>query len=210
MKREVITNNVFKVKNENGESVECTVLFTFSSTETNKDYIVYTDNSKNDLGEINVYANTFDKTGSSKVLNKIETEEEWNTTIDSFVVLQPTSPLRISEDIDGAVQLFNDRKADSVVTYVKEAHPVFWHKKIDENNKLEDLFEGTIANRQELPTTYYPNGAVYVFSTAMIRQRKYYTDKSYAYIMPRERSVDIDFLDDFKYAEFLMQSRNMK
>ena len=60
MKREVITNNVFKVKNENGESVECTVLFTFSSTETNKDYIVYTDNSKNDLGEINVYANTFD------------------------------------------------------------------------------------------------------------------------------------------------------
>lgn len=44
----------------------------------------------------------------------------------------------------------------------------------------------------------------------MIRQRKYYTDKSYAYIMPRERSVDIDFLDDFKYAEFLMQSRNMK
>lgn len=79
MKREVITNNVFKVKNEDGESVECTVLFTFSSTETNKDYIVYTDNSKNDLGEINVYANTFDKTGSSKVLNKIETEEEWNT-----------------------------------------------------------------------------------------------------------------------------------
>lgn len=134
-------------------------------------------------------------------------EEEWNTTIDSFVVLQPTSPLRISEDIDGAVQLFNDRKADSVVTYVKEAHPVFWHKKIDENNKLEDLFEGTIANRQDLPTTYYPNGAVYVFSTAMIRQRKYYTDKSYAYIMPRERSVDIDFLDDFKYAEFLMQNK---
>ena len=84
---------------------------------------------------------------------------------------------------------------------------VFWHKKIDENNKLEDLFEGTIANRQELPTTYYPNGAVYVFSTAMIRQRKYYTDKSYAYIMPRERSVDIDFLDDFKYAEFLMQNK---
>ena len=137
-------------------------------------------------------------------------EKEWNTKIDSFVVLQPTSPLRIAEDVDGAVELFNTRKADSVVTYVKEAHPVFWHKKIDENNKLEDLFEGTIANRQELPTTYYPKGAEYVFSTEMIRQKKYYTDKSYAYIMPRERSVDIDFIDDFKYAEFLMVSRNIK
>ena len=126
-------------------------------------------------------------------------EKEWNTKIDSFVVLQPTSPLRIAEDVDGAVELFNTRKADSVVTYVKEAHPVFWHKKIDENN-----------NRQALPTTYYPNGAVYVFSTEMIRQKKYYTDKSYAYIMPRERSVDIDFIDDFKYAEFLMVSRNIK
>lgn len=135
-------------------------------------------------------------------------EKEWNIKIDSFVVLQPTSPLRISEDIDGAVQLFNARKADSVVSYVKEAHPVFWHKKIGKDNKLEDLFESTLANRQDFPITYYPNGAVYVFSTAMIRQRKYYTDMSYAYIMPRERSVDIDFLEDFKYAEFLMQSRN--
>lgn len=137
-------------------------------------------------------------------------EKEWNMKIDSFVVLQPTSPLRLSADIDGAVELFNARKADSVVTYVKEAHPVFWHKKVDDNNKIEDLFEGTIANRQELPITYYPNGAVYVFSTNLIRQRKYYSENSYAYIMPRERSVDIDFLEDFKYAEFLMQSRNMK
>ena len=109
-------------------------------------------------------------------------EKEWNTKIDSFVVLQPTSPLRIAEDIDGAVELFNARNADSVVTYVKEAHPIFWHKKIDENNKLEDIFEGTIANRQELPITYYPNGAVYVFSTEMIRQKKYYTDKSLSLI----------------------------
>ena len=135
-------------------------------------------------------------------------EKEWNTKIDSFVVLQPTSPLRIAEDIDGAVELFNARNADSVVTYVKEAHPIFWHKKIDENNKLEDIFEGTIANRQELPITYYPNGAV--FSTEMIRQKKYYTDKSYAYIMPRERSIDIDFIDDFKYAEFLMSNSKDK
>ena len=44
----------------------------------------------------------------------------------------------------------------------------------------------------------------------MIRQKKYYTDKSYAYIMPRERSIDIDFIDDFKYAEFLMSNSKDK
>ena len=148
--------------------------------------------------------------GDNYIYTIVRLEKEWNTKIDSFVVLQPTSPLRIAEDIDGAVELFNARNADSVVTYVKEAHPIFWHKKIDENNKLEDIFEGTIANRQELPITYYPNGAVYVFSTEMIRQKKYYTDKSYAYIMPRERSIDIDFIDDFKYAEFLMSNSKDK
>lgn len=134
-------------------------------------------------------------------------EKESRVAIEAFVVLQPTSPLRIIEDIDGAVTMFKEKDADSVISYCKEAHPVFWHKKIDENNRLIDLFETTIANRQEMPVTYYPNGAVYVFRTAMIRNRRYYTDKSYAYIMPRSRSVDIDFIEDFEYAEFLLSRR---
>lgn len=138
-------------------------------------------------------------------INRLETES--GHVIDSFVVLQPTSPLRISDDIDGSVALFKEKHADSVISYCREAHPVFWHKKIDENNRLMDLFETTIANRQDLPVTYYPNGAVYVFRTSMIRNRQYYTDKSYAYIMPRSRSVDIDFIEDFEYAEFLLSRR---
>ena len=133
--------------------------------------------------------------------------KEWNTPIEEFVVLQPTSPLRIAEDIDGAIEMFMEKKADSVISYTPEAHPVRWHKYLDENNAFIDIFDTTIANRQDLKTSYYPNGAVYVFRFSMIKERKYYTDKSYGFIMPRVRSVDIDYKEDFDYVEFLMSRR---
>jgi len=79
MKEEPINNSIFTIKNENGTAIECEVLFTFDSKETNKSYIIYTDNTKTETGEIKVYANTFDKNGNSKDLLPIETEEEWNT-----------------------------------------------------------------------------------------------------------------------------------
>ena len=133
--------------------------------------------------------------------------KEWNTPIEEFVVLQPTSPLRIAEDIDGAIDMFMEKKADSVISYTPEAHPVCWHKYLDENNAFVDIFDTTIANRQDLKTSYYPNGAIYVFRFSMIKERKYYTDKSYGFVMPRVRSVDIDYKEDFDYVEFLMSRR---
>ena len=59
------------------ETVECDVLFTFDNNETNKSYIVYTDNSKDELGNIRVYANTFDSYSDEGELGKVETDEEW-------------------------------------------------------------------------------------------------------------------------------------
>lgn len=132
-------------------------------------------------------------------------EQESGTIIDAFVVLQPTSPLRIAEDIDGAVELFEKKKADSVISYTQEAHPISWHKYLDEEGHFIDILDANIKNRQDNRVSYFPNGAVYVFRTSMIRERKYYTEKSYAYIMPRSRSVDIDFIEDFEYAEFLLR-----
>lgn len=134
-------------------------------------------------------------------------ENEGGKAIDSFVVLQPTSPLRIAEDIDGAIKIFEQKKADSVISYCQEAHPVTWHKYLDDQGRFVDIFDANIKNRQDNRVSYYPNGAVYVFRTSMIRGRKYYTDKSYAYVMPRTRSVDIDFIEDFEYAEFLLKRR---
>ncbi len=134
-------------------------------------------------------------------------EKESGKPIDAFVVLQPTSPLRIAEDIDNAVELFQSKDADSVVSYCKEDHPITWHKYLDEEGRFVNLFEVTLKNRQDLRVSYYPNGAVYVFKTSIIRERKYFTDKSYAYVMPKSRSVDVDTIDDFEYAEFLLRKQ---
>lgn len=130
--------------------------------------------------------------------------EIYNEEIDSFVVLQPTSPLRIPQDIDNAISLFNNKNADSVISYTEEAHPISWHKFLDDTGRLINIFDDTIANRQELRKSYYPNGAIYVFKRSIIEHDLYYTNKTFAYVMPRNRSIDIDYIEDFQYAEFLL------
>lgn len=65
------------IKNDKNESIECDVLFTFDNNETGKSYIVYTDNTKDDLGNTKVYANTFDEFSEEGELGTVETEEEW-------------------------------------------------------------------------------------------------------------------------------------
>lgn len=68
---------VFKVINEDGKEVECEALFTFQSEETNKNYIVYTDNTKDENGNTKVYASTYNPDDSSTSLEPIETDKEW-------------------------------------------------------------------------------------------------------------------------------------
>ncbi|RXJ83098.1 acylneuraminate cytidylyltransferase family protein [Arcobacter cloacae] len=134
--------------------------------------------------------------------------KEFAYDIKDFVLLQPTSPLRTVEDIDKSIELFKDKNADSVVSYTEEHHPIEWHKYITEDGKFENIFEEKLLNRQEIKKSYFPNGAVFVFDYELIMQGKYYSDNSYAYIMPRNRSVDVDTLEDFRYIEFLLQERS--
>ena len=70
-------NNTFKVINEEGREIVCDILFTFDSEETNKSYIVYTDNSKDEAGNIQVFASIYDPKQESPRLEPIETEQEW-------------------------------------------------------------------------------------------------------------------------------------
>ena len=79
MNNELINNSVFQIKGANGSPINCEILFTFASNETQKSYIVYTDNSVDELGQIRVYANIYDPNSTNKQLMAIQTEEEWNT-----------------------------------------------------------------------------------------------------------------------------------
>ena len=71
--------NQFTIIDDNGKEIVYDVLFTFDSDETKKSYVVYTDNTKDELGNIKVYANTFDPFSNEGDLGEIETEKEWAT-----------------------------------------------------------------------------------------------------------------------------------
>ena len=70
-------NNTFKVINNEGKEVTCDILFTFDSEETKKSYIVYTDNSKDEEGNVQVFASIYDPTQQNPKLEPIETDQEW-------------------------------------------------------------------------------------------------------------------------------------
>ena len=69
--------NRFTITNNKGEELECDVLFTYEDDKLKKNYIVFTDNTKDENGQIKVYANYYDPTGKDLSLGKIETDEEW-------------------------------------------------------------------------------------------------------------------------------------
>ena len=69
--------NTFTVIGEDGKKIVCNVLFTFDSDETKKSYVVYTDNTKDQNGNIQVYASIYDPKDKEMKLTPIETEKEW-------------------------------------------------------------------------------------------------------------------------------------
>ena len=134
--------------------------------------------------------------------------KEFNYSIGEFIVLQPTSPLRTSLDIDNAIQIFKEKKAASVISVSEAIHPPLWSKKIDEKGILRNYYNIEIGNknRQEIEKAYMPNGAIFIFKYSLLEEKySYYSDKTYPYIMPLERSIDIDSKLDFEFAEYLMK-----
>ena len=69
--------NTFKVINDKGEEILCDILFTFDSEETKKSYIVYTDNSKDEEGNVQVYASIYNPNMEDQRLEPITSENEW-------------------------------------------------------------------------------------------------------------------------------------
>ncbi len=142
-------------------------------------------------------------------INRLNTE--FNGHYEEFIVLLPTVPLRTLQDIDNAVELFSRKNADSVISCVALHHPLEWifsinDKGIIQKNKEFDIKK--MKNRQEAKLIYIPNGAVNIFTYSLLKEKKsYYSNKTYAYVMPRERSVDIDSLFDFSYVEYLMSRK---
>lgn len=128
---------------------------------------------------------------------------------DTVCLLQPTSPLRQSTDIVDAYRLFDEKEADNIIGVCQAEHSPLWMNTIPENLSLESFIREDIRgkNRQNLDTFYRINGAMYIRKTVSVFNGDSVYNNSYAFVMPQERSVDIDIELDFIIAEILM---NMK
>lgn len=127
---------------------------------------------------------------------------------DILVVLQPTSPLRTTKDIDNCLELLLEKEGNAALSVVEIDHPVEWANVIPEDGRIDNFIPPAIrfTPRQNLPKRYRVNGAVFVAKTDyLLAHRNFFHQDCYAYVMPKERSVDIDDQLDFAFAEFLLQ-----
>jgi N-acylneuraminate cytidylyltransferase len=131
--------------------------------------------------------------------------ETQGLAIGRIVDLQPTSPLRDSADIEAALQAAPD--ADLVVS-VREAgdNPYFNMAEPGADGFLH-LCKGTGSQRrQDTPPVYALNGSIYVWRRAALAhaaQHGLWSVRTAPYVMPRWKSVDIDDIEDFEYAQWL-------
>jgi len=125
----------------------------------------------------------------------------------AVILLQPTSPLRKAEDIDRAFDMFLQTGCGCVVSVCELEHPAHWMYTIQQG-QLRPLLPGAaeIKRRQDAPKVYRLNGAVYVtrIDTIMV-EHKVIGDNARPYIMPPERSIDIDTELDLQLAELIME-----
>lgn len=139
-----------------------------------------------------------DAAGSWDVVREIlkNYEEKMGIIYDYVALLQPTSPLRSAKDIKAAVRMLDMEHVNSVVSVTETEHPIQWCFPLPTDCSMSEYAKSPYNNvrRQELKKHYQENGAIYLVSANKILSNNYnlYKDKCYAYIMPRERSIDID------------------
>lgn len=127
--------------------------------------------------------------------------------IEKIILLQPTSPLRSALDIDRACDLFTENNCGSVASFGELNHPTKYATTISNSFNVDgfvDELQNLPKRSQEFEKEYILNGAIYIFSTtSFLKEKSVFIKPCLAYLMPYERSFDIDEEIDFKICEHL-------
>ncbi|AFA49239.1 acylneuraminate cytidylyltransferase family protein [Acetobacterium woodii] len=126
---------------------------------------------------------------------------------DTIALLQPTSPLRENKDIINAYHLMKMKNANTIVSVCEVDHSPLWSNILPEDKSLDNFLKEEFlnTNRQNLPTFYRVNGAIYIVKVDyLMKVENIYKENSYAYVMDKKRSVDIDDEFDFNYAKEIL------
>lgn len=141
--------------------------------------------------------------GLDPVLHALEQLPQY----DSVLLLQPTSPLRTTEDIDGCLNFAAQKNALSVVSVAEAAVHPFWTYRLNADGSMARFIDAPpSARRQDLPAAFALNGAMYFAEANWLRRsRSLVTAETLAFKMSLEHSVDLDTQLDWKFAELLLR-----
>lgn len=153
-----------------------------------------------------------DTTPSSEVISHVLNEyKKINKTFDKIVLLQPTSPFRKISDYVGMKKLYTEKNAEMVVSVkIAKENPFFNLFKENDNGRLEPFVnDSSYTRRQDCPKAFAYNGSIYIVSVYAFEQKKTFSfDQIYMYLMPEERSIDIDNPVDWVLAEYFLNKQN--
>jgi CMP-N-acetylneuraminic acid synthetase len=127
-------------------------------------------------------------------------EEEFNFV----VLLQPTSPLRNTKDIDNSFEKLFRENVTALISVCETDNKILKAFKENEKGFMEGLSNNKypFMRRQDLPKTYMSNGAIYIVKVSdFLKNNSFYTAKTISYVMSGARSLDIDTKEDLKKAK---------
>lgn len=134
--------------------------------------------------------------------------EKQGKKFDTVALLQPTSPLRTPQDIMRGYELMDQKNADSITAVCEMDHSPLWSNTLAEDLSMKNFEKDEYKNlgRQQLPTYYRINGALYLRKIQYGENSICLLEKNeYALIMEREKSIDIDTELDFRMAEIILK-----
>jgi len=144
----------------------------------------------------------------------IKSEEYYGSQFDYLIDLDATAPLRSVDDIINSFKQFIKNNNDNLITAMSSRRsPYFNLVEVDSNSKvyLSKILDNSIVRRQDAPKSYDMNASIYIWKREVILNEKgLFLENTGLYVMPEERSIDIDTELDYKFVEFLMRESNVK
>lgn len=142
-------------------------------------------------------------------------EEYYNKTFDYLIDLDVTSPLRSVEDIINSFNQFKKNNNDNLITAMPSRRsPYFNLVEQDKDGRvyISKKINNLIVRRQDAPKSYDMNASIYIWKrNVILNEKSIFLEKTGLYVMPEERSIDIDTKLDFQFVEFLMrENKNAK
>ena len=138
----------------------------------------------------------------------VENAEKKFGQFEVIIDLDATAPLRESSDIIGALELLQSAQADNVITGTPAHRSPYFNLVETDVNGIVSLSKppaNVVARRQDSPQCFDMNASIYVWRRqALFANENLFTGNTRLFVMPRERSLDIDSQADFEMVEWMM------